>query len=58
MKRILFEYRDEFCKDGKFHQLECLKESVEKCIDEYGLSECEYHILEVEEVENETTNRN
>ncbi len=50
MVHIKFEYRDEWCKDGKFHQQECMVQSVEKCIEIYGLNECEYRIISVEEV--------
>ena len=49
MKHVIFEYRDEYCRDGKFHRQECYVESVEQCIRIYGLNECEYHILSVKE---------
>ena len=52
MKHIVFEYRDEYCKDGKFHEQECIVESVEQMIKIYGLNEgdVEQNILDVEEV--------
>lgn len=50
MKHIVFEYRDEYCTDGKFHQQECEVSSVEECIRIYGLNECEYRIISVKEV--------
>lgn len=50
MKFIVFEYLDEFCKDGKFHRQACICESVEKCIELYGLGvNCEYRIISVED---------
>lgn len=51
MKHIVFEYRDEYCKDGKFHEQECVVESVEQMIEIYGLNDCEWNILDIEEVE-------
>lgn len=50
MKHIVFEYRDEFCRDGKFHRQECTCRSVDECIRLYGLDQCEYHIISIEEV--------
>ena len=50
MKKITFEYRDEYCFDGKFHTQSCIVRSVEECIRIYGLEECEYRILSVEDV--------
>ena len=49
-KHIVFEYRDEYCKDGKFHEQECIVESVEQMIEIYGLNDCEWNILDVEEM--------
>lgn len=51
MKHIVFEYRDEYCKDGKFHKQECIMESVEKCIEWYGLNSCEHRIISVEDLD-------
>lgn len=50
MVKVVFEYRDQYCVDGKFHKQECQVSSVEECIKLYGLNECEYHILSVENV--------
>ena len=50
MKHIVFEYRDEWCRDGKFRRQECVVRSVEECIKIYGLNECEYRIISVEDV--------
>lgn len=50
MVHVVFEYRDEYCKDGKFRKQECTVPSVEKCIEIYGLESCEYKIISVEEV--------
>ncbi|SEP82469.1 hypothetical protein SAMN04487977_101535 [Treponema bryantii] len=49
MVHVWFEYRDEYCFDGKFHKQECIVSSVEECIKIYGLDNCEYHIIKVEE---------
>lgn len=50
MVKVVFEYRDQYCLDGKFHKQECQVSSVEECIKLYGLNECEYHILSVENI--------
>ena len=50
MKHIVCEYRDQYCKDGKFRRQECTVSSVEECIRIYGLENCEYNILLVEDV--------
>lgn len=44
MKRIVFEYRDEWRKQ------ECIVRSVEECKKIYGLNKYEYRILEIEEI--------
>ena len=49
MKHIVFEYRDEWCLDVNFHRQECIVSSVEECIRIYGLDECEYRIISVED---------
>lgn len=49
MVHVKFEYRDEFCRDGKFHKQECIVSSVEECKKLYGLDQCEHRILEVKE---------
>lgn len=50
LKFITFEYRDEFCADGKFHRQECIVRSVEECIKIYGLDKCEYRIIYIMEL--------
>lgn len=49
MKRIVFEYRDEY-SHGEWIKQECIVRSVEECKKIYGLDECEYRILEIEEI--------
>ena len=50
MKFIVFEYLDEYCKDGKFHRQACIVRSVEECIETYGLGkDCLYRIISVED---------
>lgn len=50
MVRVRFKYRDEFCRDNKFHEQECIVRSVAECKKLYGLDLCEHEILEVKEV--------
>lgn len=48
---IVFEYRDEYCLDGKFHRNESWgMRSVDECIKFFGLDKCEYRIISVEEM--------
>lgn len=50
MLRITFRYKDEYSK-GKWRTQSCTMSSVEECIKVYGLGiDCEYEILNVEEV--------
>ena len=49
MKRIVFEYRDEW-SHGEWRKQECIVSSVEECKKIYGLDECEHRILEIEEI--------
>lgn len=49
MVHIKFEYRDEWTGDH-WSQQECIVRNVQECKDIYGLDECEYRILEIEEV--------
>lgn len=49
MKRIVFEYRDEY-SHGEWIKQECTVRSVEECKKIYDLDECEYRILEIEEI--------
>ena len=51
MKKITFEYFDDYCRDGKWNKQTCIVSSVEECIELYGLGiDCEYRILSVEDV--------
>lgn len=53
MKKIVFEYIDDYCKDGKVHKQSCFVESLEECIELYGLELPDvqyYKILSVEEL--------
>lgn len=52
MVRVRFKYRDEWCRDGKWNEQECLVRSVDECKKIYGLDQCEHEILEVREVSN------
>lgn len=50
MVHIKFEYRDAW-SNGKWNKQECTVQSVQKCIELYGLGkDCEYRIISVEEV--------
>lgn len=52
MLHIVFEYKDKYSGDSWCRQ-ECCMDSVNDCIKWYGLGvDCEYRILEVEEVKN------
>lgn len=51
MLHIRFRHRDEFCRDGKFREQECVVPSVDECRRIYGLDQCEHEILEVRKVE-------
>lgn len=47
MLRIKFRYKDEYTRDNWSYQ-ECVCSSVQKCLEWYGLRQCEqYEILEV-----------
>ena len=52
LKSITFRYRDNL-SDWEWRTQHCTVSSVEECIRIYGLDlgDCEYEILEVEEVE-------
>lgn len=50
MKKIKFQYRDEYTH-GEWREQQCVVRSVEECIRIYGLNECEYKIISVEEVQ-------
>lgn len=50
MLKIKFRYADALSNWQWRHQ-QCTVSSVEECIRIYGLDECEYEILSIEEVE-------
>ena len=53
MVHIKFRYMDDY-SGGRWSYQECIVSSVEECIELYGLNECIYEIISVEEVkENE-----
>lgn len=50
MLKIAFEYQDSYTH-GKWRRQQCILESVQKCIELYGLGvDCEYRIISVEKV--------
>lgn len=50
MLHIKFEYMDAY-SNGNWNRQECTVESVDKCIELYGLGkDCDYRIISVEEV--------
>ena len=52
MVRVVFEYMDRYT-NGEWNRQKCIVESVEKCIEIYGLGiDCDYRIISVEEVQN------
>lgn len=51
MVKVEFEYRDK-CSYPKWNKQTCIMDSVEQCKKVYGLGvDCEYHIIAVEEIE-------
>lgn len=50
MLRITFKYRDQYCRDGSWNTQTCVMRSVDECIKWYGLDQCEYQIIDVQEV--------
>lgn len=49
MLKIEFEYCDGYSR-GEWRKQTCQVISVQECIEIYGLNECEYRILSIEEV--------
>ena len=49
MKKIVFRYRDEY-NYPNWSEQECIVDSVKELIDIYGLNECEYEIISIEDV--------
>ena len=51
MVRVVFEYMDRYT-NGEWNEQRCIVESVEKCIEIYGLGiDCDYRIISVEDAE-------
>lgn len=52
MLHIKFEYRDEFTRDDRWSEQECIASSVREAVKFYGLDQpdVEYRIVLVEEV--------
>ena len=51
MVKVVFEYMDRYT-NGEWRKQRCIVESVEKCIEIYGLGiDCDYRIISVEEVQ-------
>lgn len=50
MVKIKFKYRDEY-NYPNWSEQECVCRSVQDCKEWYGLNECEYEIISVEEVD-------
>lgn len=47
---VMFKYKDKYT-DGRWNSQKCVVESVDKCIELYGLGvDCEYKIISVKEV--------
>lgn len=49
MLHIKFEYRDDYSYP-EWKEQECIVSSVKECKELYGLDECEYRIISIEEV--------
>lgn len=50
MKHIVFEYRDGY-SNGEWKQQECVCSSIKECIEWYGLNECEWRLISIEDVD-------
>ena len=50
MLHIVFQYKDEYTND-EWKEQECIVQSLKECKEIYGLDECEYRIVSIEEVE-------
>ena len=50
MLKITFEYHDFYCRDGKWNTQTCIVSSVAECIRLYGLDQCDYRIVDMQEV--------
>ena len=49
MLHIKFRYMDEY-SNGEWSYQECECNSIKECIEWYGLNECRYEIISVEEI--------
>ena len=49
MLKITFRYRDEW-SHFEWRTQHCTVESLEECIRIYGLNECDYEIIKIEEI--------
>ena len=47
MVKITFQYRDEY-SHGEWRTQQCEVDWLKECIEIYGLNECEYKILSIE----------
>ena len=49
MLKIVFKYRDDYSYPN-WNEQECIVRSLKECKEIYGLDECEYQIISIEEV--------
>lgn len=49
MIKVRFKYRDEYSYPN-WNEQECVVNTLQECIEFYGLNECEYQIIEIKEV--------
>lgn len=49
MLHIELKYKDEYT-NGNWSYQECYVNSLRECMEIYGLNECEYEIIKIEEV--------
>ena len=50
MVKIKFRYKDEYT-NGEWREQECIVNSLKECKEIYGLDECEYQIISIEEID-------
>lgn len=50
MVKIKFRYKDEYT-NGEWREQECIVSSLKECKEIYGLDECEYQIISIEEID-------
>lgn len=52
MVQVIFEFKDEYTH-GQWHRQSCTVKSIDECIEMYGLGrDCEYRIIDIQEVKN------